>query len=293
MLGILLVFIGACSYGILSTFVTFAYQDGFTVNEVVGSQMFFGCLLTWALALCFKGGRAAKKDWLALFGVGATVAATGIFYYMCLQFVSASIAIVLLFQFTWIGILIDALSKRAIPPKEELIALLLLVIGTVLAGGVFNSEQHLSFLGIVLGLLAALSYALFILFSGRVSLHVNPWRRSAIVMSGSLLLAFIVYPPTFLWSGALGDGLLLWGGLLALFVVVSTVCFTIGVPRIDAGLAIILSSAELPTAVVMSRYVLQENVHLLQWIGVAIILLGIAVPEIYRSKTGSGAVGRS
>lgn len=37
----LLVFLGACSYRVLSTFVKLAYDQGFHVGEVTGSQMFF------------------------------------------------------------------------------------------------------------------------------------------------------------------------------------------------------------------------------------------------------------
>jgi hypothetical protein len=37
----LLVLIGACSYGILSTIMKFAYAEGFHINEVIGSQYFF------------------------------------------------------------------------------------------------------------------------------------------------------------------------------------------------------------------------------------------------------------
>jgi len=39
--GILLVFFGACSFGILSTFVKLAYHDGYTLGDVTGAQAFF------------------------------------------------------------------------------------------------------------------------------------------------------------------------------------------------------------------------------------------------------------
>lgn len=42
---ILLVFLGACSYGILSTIVKLAYGQGYSA-EVVGGQIFFGFVLT-------------------------------------------------------------------------------------------------------------------------------------------------------------------------------------------------------------------------------------------------------
>ena len=45
--GILLVFLGACSFGILSTFVKLAYADGYSLSDVSGTQSFFGAILLW------------------------------------------------------------------------------------------------------------------------------------------------------------------------------------------------------------------------------------------------------
>lgn len=59
---------------------------------------------------------------------------------------------------------------------------------------------------------------------------------------------------------------------------------TYGAPQIGGGLATILSSVELPTAVLMSWVILSETVLLLQWIGIFIILLGIFVARIPMRK---------
>ncbi|MCJ7983254.1 hypothetical protein MUB16_01810 [Priestia sp. OVL9] len=47
----------------------------------------------------------------------------------------------------------------------------------------------------------------------------------------------------------------------------------------------ILSASELPMAVIMSTLVLHETVTFLQWVGVIIILGGIAYPNIQSHKT--------
>jgi len=276
----ILVFLGACSYGVLSTIVKFAYDAGFTVNEVVGSQLTIGTLLSWLVVLIMRGGKAGRRDWLPLMAVGLCTGLTGIFYYASLQYLSASIAIVMLFQFTWIGVLLEALLRRQWPTRSQMLALGLLVAGTVLASGLLEQSHTFSLVGIIFGLLSAVSYALFIMLSGRVALQVSGWTRNAVTMTGSLLITYLVFPPVFLVNGALAAGLWKYGSLLALFVVISILCFTIGVPRIGATLAMILGSAELPTAVLMSRFILQENVSLWQWAGVAVILIGIILPEL-------------
>ncbi len=279
-----IVFVGACSYGVLSTIVKFAYRAGFTVDEVTGFQLLLATILSWILVLIFGGKQAGKKDWLPLLATGLCTGLTGIFYYASLQYMAASLAIIMLFQFTWIGMLLESLRSKRLPERSKLVSLVLLLTGTALASGVMETEQQFTLMGVALGLMAAISYSLFILLSGRAALHVSSWSRNAVTMTGGLIMTFIVYPPRFLVNGAIGEGLWMYGAGLAFFVLVSILFFTFGVPRIGATMAIILGSAELPTAVISSRFLLQEQVSLVQWIGVAVILLGIALPELVRKR---------
>ncbi|WP_213527218.1 EamA family transporter [Paenibacillus sp. J31TS4] len=299
-----LVFLGACSYGILSTFVKIAYDRGFTVDEVSGSQMLLGVLLMWTVALIARrrggavaGGtpkqRPTVRETLLLLAVGCATGMTGMLYYNSLQHVPASVGILLLFQFTWMGVLLEALLTRTLPGKDKLLSLLLLLAGTVLAGNILSQgAASYPLKGVLLGLLAALTYTLFIVFSGRTATRLPSLTRSAIMTTGGALTVMLVYPPVFLTNGALLNGLLPFSLLLALFgAIIPTLFFAIGVPHIGGGLATILSAAELPTAVFMSGFVLREHVSGLQWIGVAVILAGIAYPEWRRMRALRNQVG--
>lgn len=284
---IMLVFLGACSYGILSTIVKLAYGQGYSPAEVIGGQMFFGFLLTWLPALFFLRTKPQMRSLLLLVAVGLAVGSTGILYYNALQYIPASIAIVLLFQFTWMGVLAEAVMSRKRPDKLTLLSLLLLFAGTLLAGGLFEEEGigQFTFLGVILGLLSAISYTLFIIFSGKAAIAVNPWVRSSSMATGSLLLAILIYPPIFLFNGVLWDGLFPYVFLLAFFgIFIPTVFFNFGVPHTGAGMAAILGAAELPMAVFSSNIILHESVSLLQVAGVVIILLGMTLPEWFRKR---------
>lgn len=287
---------GACSFGLLSTFVKEAYAAGFDVGDVVGSQNLFGVIVLWILVfltprsarqreaertLRFRGHQA-----LVLMAVGTTTGLTGMLYYAALQYISASFAIILLFQFTWMGILMEAIAGRKRPGKDKIFSLVILFVGIIMASGYWSGDREaVSWIGIALGLLSAVTYALFINFSGRTARQVAPITRSAIMLSGSFILAMLLFPPHFLVNGSLREGLLPWGLLLAMFgIVIPPLCYAIGVPRIGGELATILSAAELPTAVIMSYVVLNESVNWLQWLGVGITMLGIALPELMIRK---------
>ena len=288
MQSILLVLLGACSYGALSTLVKLAYGRGFGTGQVVGSQMLLGAGLCWLLALAAGRSRPSPRQALALLAAGAPVGLTGVFYYASLQHLGASLAVVLLFQFTWMGVLAEAVQRRRLPSREQLLSLGVLAAGTLLASGVAEgSAGSLSAVGLGLGLLSAVSYTAVILGSGRVALALDPFVRSAVMVTGGLVAALCVFPPTFLVDGSLGAGLWPWGLALGfLGMVVPTVCFARGMPQVGAGLGAILGAAELPTATLLATAVLGEQMTALRWTGVALVLLGVALPELRWRRTG-------
>ncbi|RJX37677.1 DMT family transporter [Paenibacillus pinisoli] len=316
------VFAGAASYGVLSTFVVLAYGQGYKLGEVVGSQLLIGFLLSWLFAsiverrqkkaaLAVTAGKGAEagavkkglqrltwKTRLLLMAAGLPTAITGLVYYHSLRYIPASLAILLLFQFTWIGVLVQSIRQRQRPNRAILTTLIILLGGTILAAGIMEHGGG-SFhpLGLSLGFLAAISYTLFILFSGKAAPEVPPATRSKWMMAGGMTFVFIVFPPEFLWNGDLFSSLFLFGALLGLFgAFIPPLLFAYGVPHIGEGMAGILGAAELPVAVLLSSVVLHEQVSWLQWTGVVLVLAGVAYPELAklikrggRVSTGIGA----
>src|SRR5690606_13706908 len=109
--GAIAVFIGAASFGILSTFVKLAYAENFTLGEVTGVQVLFGAVILWLCygLLALKGTKTYLKrtSKVKIVLTGISTGAVSILYYKCVELVPASIAIVLLMQFIWVSALIN------------------------------------------------------------------------------------------------------------------------------------------------------------------------------------------
>lgn len=285
-----LVFIGAASYGILSTIAKLSYSAGFTASDATSGQMVIGVAMLWMIVLFLEKNKStrnpSKKESVSLMLMGIPVALTSIFYYLSVQLLPASIAILLLFQFTWIGILFEAISKKQFPSVAKIISAIILLGGTVLASGVLQTGiDGFSTTGIIYGLLASVSYALFIFFNGKTSIKVSAAKKTAWMLTGATILTVIIYPPVFLFNGAISAGFLNYAIPLALFgAVIPPFLFAVGIPKIGVGLSSIINATELPVAVIASSIVLGELVTSSQWLGVTVILLAMIIPNLIENK---------
>lgn len=278
----LIVFLGGCCYGVLSTFVKLAYSAGYSVTEVTGGQYLFGALFTWVLVMFTKKQKLTLKQILKLLLSGIPFGLTGVFYYQALLTLNASLAIIFLFQFVWIGSLFEWIFYKKKPTKEKVTSIGILIFGSILAAGVVvKSEVALSMQGTAWGLLSALTFTTFIFLSGSVGKDTPPVLKTAFLSTGGLIVVLLVYPPMFLFDLPVLMGVAPYGLFLGLFgVALPPLLFSIGMPHIGPGLGTILTASELPVAVTMSALFLAEFVSLSQWLGVIIILSGIIVGNV-------------
>ena len=281
---VLLVLLGGASYGLISPAVKMSYDEGFSAGDVTSSQYFFAMAMLVVLAL-FQVRRAKRmtgRELILLVALGVMSTGTSVFYYLSLTKLPASLGIVLLFQFTWIVMLIDFLVTRNRPTPIKWAALVLIFLGTLMAVDLFHTEwTGISPSGLVLGLLSSVTYSAFLYLTGYVKKESSPIVNSAVISIASTVTVFFVFPPTFFWNGSLGQGLWVWAVVIGfLGQVLPPVCFNIGIPVVGGSLAGVLGAIELPVPVIAAWIILKEQVVGVQWIGVLLILIGIVVSEL-------------
>lgn len=301
--GVLLVGFGASIYGMLATIVKIAYKEGFTTAEVTTSQFVIGLIALFILNLIQTKTtkkpllKPEKSDIWKLMLAGTSLGFTSLFYYLSVQFINVSIAIVLLMQSVWIGVVVESILNRKFPTTRKIIATFIILIGTLLATNVINSEINLDWRGIMFGMLAAMSFATTMFTSNKIALNLPVLRKSFLMLSGGAIVVFLFsfltqigpyfsegisnfYDEigfTFYESKAF-DFNIFWkyGLFLALFgTVLPPILFNLGFPKTGLGLGSIISSMELPVSVLMAYILLSEQVLVIQWLGIAIILFAI------------------
>lgn len=304
--------IGASIYGMLATFVKLAYQDDYTTSEVTTSQFVLG--LVGLLILNFIQTIVSKKNLPSpsskevrnLMLAGTSLGCTSLFYYIAVQYINVSIAIVLLMQSVWFSVVVESFITKKLPNARKVVSVIIVLLGTVLATNLMNSKIELDWKGIFWGLLAAASYTMTMFTSNTLATHLPVFRKSFIMLCGGSIVIFV-----FLFFAQIGplyfDGLksfylnftentehirtfdysILWkyGLVLSLFgTIIPPILFNVGFPNSGLGLGSIVSSLELPVSVTMAFVLLGENVVFIQWIGIVLILFAIVLMNLPTQK---------
>lgn len=310
--GVVFVALGASFFGMLATFVKLSYKDGYTTSEVTTAQFVLGLIGLLILNLIQtktskkKLVTPTKKEIKILMIAGTSLGCTSLFYYLCVQYINVSIAIVLLMQSVWFSVVVESFIAKKFPNVKKVVATIIVLVGTLLATNLINLDVKLDWRGLFWGLMAAASFTVTMFTSNTLATNIPALRKSLIMLSGGAVIVFV-----FLFFAQIGplhfdvlksfnlnftentqhirpfdySILYTYGFILALFgTIIPPTLFNLGFPKTGLGLGSIISSLELPVSVTMAFVLLGEKVILIQWIGIFLILLAIILMNLPSRK---------
>lgn len=288
--GVFLVALGATSYGMLATFVKMAYSEGFTTAEVTTSQFILG-ISGILLINAFQKAKhkenvvkATRKNIFSLMLAGTSLGMTSLFYYLAVKYIPVSIGIVLLMQTVWMGVLLEMILEKKLPSFQKIIAVIIVLVGTVLATNIINNDIELDWRGIGWGILAAASFTATMFTANRVATEISSAQRSLYMLLGGAVIVFSFAFATQNTPFNLAI-FMKWGIVLSLFgTIIPPMLMNAGFPLTGIGLGSIVSALELPVSVMMAFVLLNEKVIFLQWIGILFIILAIIIMNINFTK---------
>lgn len=295
--GTLLILLAASGFGFQSSLVKKLLLMGSNAFQVVLyelaiSSLFFGFF--WILLRrtnpALTGSQTVRVLLWGMVGVGGTALAL----YSAVGRIPVALAIVLLFQYVPWVFLLEFLVYKIRPSRHRWAALGLILGGTILATDVLQVQwSGLDPLGIVLAAGSGLCYGTFIFSSRQLAGVGTPLVRSFVIclsvflllLVGGLLAPKAIFVPPEPWWPFLG--LIITVSILG--QIVPLVAFTRAVPLLGGSLAAIIASVELPVACLTAMLLLDETLHLLQWLGIGAITLAIAVGNWRPAAVGSAS----
>jgi drug/metabolite transporter, DME family len=239
-------------------------------------------VLGW-LALRPRGsGLASRRLWLwsALAGVG--VAGNFAFYFVSIAHGSVAVAVTLMYSAPVFVYLVSFALKLERPTALKWVAIAVVMLGIILLTQIYDiGAGGVTLIGVGAGLLAGLSYAVFIFGFKYAAPHGSP--------QAILCIAFAVLAIILIWPGDTGQTVEAlstpdWPLFVLLGVVgagLSFVLYIIGLNHTAPAVASIVAMVEPVTASLFGVVVLNESLIAPQIFGMALILVTVTALSVH------------
>ncbi|HEV2611593.1 MAG TPA: DMT family transporter [Noviherbaspirillum sp.] len=269
---IALVLLSALGFGTMALFAKVAYAGGMTPTVLLALRFLLAVALlapvVWAKRMRLPRGRVLAG--FALMGLLYTAQSQS--YFTALLHASSGLVGLLLYVYPVLVTLFALAFGWEKPERRTFVLLAVAVAGIAITlGGNLQGSP----LGIALGLLAAVVYAVYILIGGRVTRDIQPLAGTLVVMAtaalanGALAIAGGQSLPT-------GVSTWLAVGAIALFsTVIAVGALLAGIRHIGPAQASIISTLEPVITLCLGALLLGENVSAGQVVGGVMVLSAV------------------
>ncbi len=272
------------AFGCMGTISQVITRQGFALTEIVTTQFIIATVLLGILVAIRFRQLPPWRDTIKLLAVGLLQPLSALLLYSGISYLSVGQAVAIQFQYVWLAILIQSVVERTLPSKNMVIAALTIIVGTLLASGVaeelIGGGSTSSTEGILLSAACAITYAFFLYLNGKVALDTHPIPRSFVLCLSGAILTSVAFPGVYTSSFETLLNLTPGAFTLGVLTIAPVLCLSFAAKRLPGGVVAILTSMELPAAVVTGALILGDPTSPVRIIGVVIILLGIVISEI-------------
>tara|TARA_R110000868_G_scaffold163811_2_gene396170 strand:+ start:164 stop:1105 length:942 start_codon:yes stop_codon:yes gene_type:complete len=281
--GTFLVVLSGFLYGMIGYFGMQLFYQGFTVPGMLFWRFFVAALWMLVVSIVLKRWRKLKLTqsqcllMLSLASVGAFSYAGGsAFFYLSSLRIGTGPAMVLFFSFPFFVTMFSVYFKQSKMNWYVAIALIMIVAGMVMLNG--RGTHNLDNMGILLGLMAAFCYGIYVYFSQLSSKKVDSLWLTLFICIGCTLIFLVSELATNTFE--VPQTMSAWRDVLILGVLATAIPIQLllnGLKYISSVKASILSVLEPMTTVVVGLLFLNETLSGMQVIGILTVLLGAIV----------------
>jgi drug/metabolite transporter (DMT)-like permease len=228
-----------------------------------------------------KNIKFTTSQWISVAVIGCLgYYVSSLLDFLGLQFVTAGIERLILFIYPTIVLLISLIFFKAKITALQWLALLVTYAGLMTAfwGEVnFDSPSENFYLGSFLIFVCAITYAIYIVGSGRLIPAIGAAKFNSYAMSFAaiaVVLHFFVTNDNSLFS--LDRSVYIYSFTMAIAsTVIPSYLVTEGIKRVGSDNAAIVGSVGPVSTIVQAYFFLEEPIHALQLLGTVLILVGI------------------
>ncbi len=276
--GVICATVAAMSYGTIPLGALFLYKDGINTDTILFFRYAIALVILSVIILLKKEKFGVSlKEFVTVMLLGAFFMASSITLFISYKYMDAGVASTLLFVYPiMVAVIMTLFFKEKLTFKT--------VLSIILAGAgillLYKGEDGvvLSTAGVLLVLVSALTYALYMVGVNRTKIKL-----SSLKMTFYVSIACLVWIVLHSFTGEQNNIQMLtelsqWGWILFLAVVptvLSLMCLTVALRCIGSTPVAIMGAMEPLTAVVIGVMVFNEAFTLKLAIGIILILLAV------------------
>lgn len=281
--GLLLATVGAIAFSGKAIIVKLAYRHGVDAVTLIMYRMLFALPIFALMAWWASRGKAAltRHDWFGVLGLGVTG------YYLAsfldfagLAFISASLERLILYLNPTLVLLLGLLLYQRHIQRRQALGMLISYAGVVLVfGHEINLQGADAALGALLVFLSAISYAVYLTFSGELVQRLGSLRLVGLATTVACLLCiaqFVLLRP---WSAAIVAPEVIWLSVLnaTLCTAVPVLLVMMAIERIGASMASQVGMVGPMSTILMGVLILGEPFTAWVAAGTVLVIAGIFV----------------
>ncbi len=279
--GLAMAVVGSIAFSGKAIIVKLAYRYGVDAVTLIMYRMLFALPFFLVMAWWASVGKAplSRKDWLGVIGLGFCGYYLASFLdFLGLQYISASLERLILYLNPTIVLILGALLFKKKITRTQAIAMALSYAGVLL---VFGHEVSFEGKNVVLGtslvFASAVSYAIYLVYSGEMVKRLGSLRLVGLATSVACLFCILQFAVLNPISAALVSQEVIWLSILnaTLCTAVPVVLVMMAIERIGAGLAAQTGMIGPMSTIALGVIFLGEKLNL--WIigGTVLVLLGV------------------
>ncbi len=277
----LLVFIAGASYGFIVPAVKSAIKINVYPADFLPLQYVVALVACMGFVLVRRVRFSSPLSCAKMTLLGVCTGCTSICYYTSVSLLPSAAALTLLFQYVWVSVLIECVVEWHLPTRSTVVAIIIVLVGTLFAAGVFEeSLSTLNPLGVVFGAGSAVFYALYLFLSSKIGTNQPASLRAAMLAVGGLLITSLANPSCY--TTALFD-LNVWPyaiGMAVLGVILPTTLINYASPKLSTGMVSIMASSELPVGIFAAWILVGDAPTPLSLFGALLVLAGIVAKQL-------------
>ncbi len=282
--GILLIVISAASFGTLAIFGRFLYDNGLDTFTLLFLRFSFAACVMALLLLLRREALPRGKILLQLIGMGALGYAGQAFSYLsAIKYASTGLVALLLYLYPMFVFILSVIVLREKVTWLKVAALILALLGTALTVDPKGGQLT----GILLAILSAVIYSVYIIVGTNVMKHVSAVQSSLVIFASAAVIYGVATAVSGAHFPATDSGWLGIAGIVLVATVIPVATFLAGLERIGPTNASMLSTLEPVVTVLLAGLLFHEQLEPITIIGGGLILVAVILLTRSEVKTNT------